>query len=509
VSTADGPEPKAPGMIPDQRYMREVIEAVRQPLGLFTLVILILFLLLTGIVATGRTTVPDWTVPLLVLVICVTLFSFVGVLIYDPGRLYQPPPPPPGQPAPPDPSVVIPAPVEFKKPDAPSADRADEWEKMYGAGKPPPDMDQWYRKLRPTLHQASFYTVPTYYLDRDLNVLDFNVAFELVFETIAGWLRGRHVNHFISELANRDEVLRHGIKFSDRVATEGRFPFVDLEPIVYDSAAFGRVEFTKVASQLHNADGRLQGWAVALMIRGLADWDKFERELEKKLFQDKLWSVYAGPYDRILPAFPAYTQLIKDVLAVLPAPGMCVGDFGAGTGNVTLELSRRGHRVYAVENNIGMLDRLAVKTKGDPNVSLVKASVEHLDCFKDAIFDAVTMVNVLYALDDPLGCLRGIHRVLKPGGLLGFSTTHRGTDLTDLLDAIKANGTGGGKSAQFLADYDILERVNREIGRTIAKRHTKEDYRSWVKLAGFDVLYSPEEDTYHNAVMLVHAKKKA
>src|SRR5947209_6405462 len=28
------------------------------------------------------------------------------------------------------------------------------------------------------------------------------------------------------------------------------------------------------------------------------------------------------------------SQLIKDVIAVLPAPGMCVADFGSGTGNV-------------------------------------------------------------------------------------------------------------------------------------------------------------------------------
>src|SRR5262249_26690878 len=154
--------------------------------------------------------------------------------------------------------------------------------------------------------------------------------------------------------------------------------FVDLEPIEYEAPGLGPVTFTKVASQLHNADGRLQGWAVALMVRSLADWDKFEHDLEARLFQDKLWSVYAGPYDRVLPNFPPYVQLIRDVVSVLPIPGQCVGDLGAGTGNVTQELVRQKHRVYAVENNIGMLDRLAVKTKGDPNVNLVKASVEHL-----------------------------------------------------------------------------------------------------------------------------------
>src|SRR5262249_51445776 len=190
-------------------------------------------------------------------------------------------------------------------------------DQIFGEKDPPPDLDSWYRKLRPTLHQASFYSVPTYYLDTDLNVLDYNIAFELVFRDITGRLRGRHVSWFIEKLKNNEAVYEHGIAFTERVNKTGMFPFIDLEPIVYDSPDFGPVEFTKVASQLHDEDGNLQGWSVALMIRSI-DWQPFEKRLESRLYLDKLWSVYSGPYDRILSTFPPYQKLIQDVIAVVP-----------------------------------------------------------------------------------------------------------------------------------------------------------------------------------------------
>lgn len=128
------------------------------------------------------------------------------------------------------------------------------WESILGADKDPPNVDAWYRRLRPSLHQASYYTVPTYYLDNDLYVVDYNIAFEIIFGELAGQLRGRHVNWLIEQMANADEVYEHGREFSDQVRETGSFPLVDLEPISYESPAFGRVEFTKVASQLHNAE---------------------------------------------------------------------------------------------------------------------------------------------------------------------------------------------------------------------------------------------------------------
>lgn len=496
----DPPPATAPGLPPADWFVR-IIEAVRQPIGFFALTCLVLTVLVAATLAAGWPELVYVFAGLLGLVIV----TFVGLLARDPKVFSPQAAPAPAEPAPPveqfkPPPSPTPAPTPPGEPD---------WEQIYSPGGPPPDMDAWYRQLRPTLHQASFYTVPTYYLDADLNVLDFNLAFDLLFRDIAGRLRGRHVNWFIDKLANRAAVIRHGVEFTNRTRQSGCFPFVDLEPIEYDSTRFGRVTFTKVASQLHDPEGRLKGWAVALMVRALADWPAFEGALRDKLFQDKLWSVYSGPYDRVLTRFPPYAQLVKDVTAVIPGPGLTVGDLGAGTGNVTAALLADGHRVYAVETNIGMLDRFALKHRGRAGVSLVKGAVEDLACFKPGIFDAVVMVNVLYAVDDPLGCLREVHRLLKPGGVLGFSTTHRETRLDALLAAIDAavRAAEPKPGGPLRADYEVLARANREIEQTIARRHSRADYRGWVEQAGFEITRLVDS-TYHDAVMLVHARKR-
>ena len=69
-------------------------------------------------------------------------------------------------------------------------------------------------------------------------------------------------------------------------------------------------------------------------------------------------------------------------------------------------------------------------------------------------------------------------------------------------DHFRANGYGGGYG-------DILSSSARtHLARTIAKRHTREEYRQWVEAAGFEVTRQ-DDSTYHGAVMLVHARKRA
>lgn len=376
---------------------------------------------------------------------------------------------------------------------------------IYGIEAPPPAVDEWYTKLRPVLHEASYYTIPTYYLDPDLRVIDWNIAFELVFSDIVGKLRYRHVTWFINQLANRDEVFDHARDFTEEVQ-KGRLPLVDVEPLRYDSENYGSVAFLKVATQLHDAGGQLHGWAVALYVQDI-DWGKFQRDLLHSMSEDKLWSVYSASYDRVLLKFPPYSQLIKDVISVVPKDARRVADCGAGTGNVTMELLNRKVRVTSVENNPAMLDRLRRRLGKEANVTAIKASVEHLDFVDSEMFDAVVMVNVLYAVEDPVRCLRGIHRILKPDGVLGFSTTHAETRLDPLLEKIKSTLEENGDWDKLAHDYERLRAANKQIEVTIACRHSREEYRNWVRSAGFEII-KEEPSTYVDAVMMIHARKK-
>lgn len=376
---------------------------------------------------------------------------------------------------------------------------AEEHAEIIGAAKPPPPPDEWYTRLRPVLHQVAQYTSPTYYLDVNYHIVDWNIAFELVFSRITNVLRGKHVNWFIAQLANAEDVFAHAAQFS-----AGSIPLVDLESLDYMTGDYGKARMLKVAVQLHNESGEYRGWAVMLMLQDIA-WDRFEKDLKERLDENKLWSAYAGSYDAVLTQYPNYQALIDKVVDVVPAHPCSVIDLGAGTGNVTKTLLDKGHKVTAIENNDGMLDRFRARDFGADRVRVVKSSVEHLGCLESGAIDAAVMVNVLYDVDDPLACLQEVNRILTAGGGLGFSTTHRETTLQPLLDDIERSLKDQGKLEELADDYHNVVEANKRL-EGIARRHSQDDYLGWVRAAGFEVenLFGSE---YQGAVMVVHARK--
>src|SRR5262249_50833664 len=151
------------------------------------------------------------------------------------------------------------------------------------------------------MYQAPRYTTPTYFLDTHLAVVAWNVAFELIFRRILSKIRRQHVNNFIIELANQTEVFEHAREFTEKVK-EGQLPLVDDEPLVYESPDYGKIEFIKVATQLTDAEANLKAWSVALLPKKI-DWSQFQRDLEKRLSEDRMWDLYAVSYDALLRGF--------------------------------------------------------------------------------------------------------------------------------------------------------------------------------------------------------------
>lgn len=104
-------------------------------------------------------------------------------------------------------------------------------------------------------------------------------------------------------------------------------------------------------------------------------------------------------------------------------PGMDLLDCGCGPGSITLGLARRvaPGRVVGIDKDAIQIEMANARLADEqvPNLRFETADIYELP-FPDASFDAVYSNAVLVYLHDPLAALRELHRVLKPGGVIGI-----------------------------------------------------------------------------------------
>ena len=139
----------------------------------------------------------------------------------------------------------------------------------------------------------------------------------------------------------------------------------------------------------------------------------------------------AASFSRSAASYDSVAQLQQQVgnqlLAKLPAgfTANTILDAGCGTGYFTRELTQRFNpdQIYAVDLAAGMLNYAADKTAeaDQSRTHWAQTDVEHLP-FADNSFDLVYSSLVVQWCADLEAFFREAKRVLKPGGILVFST---------------------------------------------------------------------------------------
>ncbi|MCV7377668.1 SAM-dependent methyltransferase [Mycobacterium alsense] len=102
-------------------------------------------------------------------------------------------------------------------------------------------------------------------------------------------------------------------------------------------------------------------------------------------------------------------------------PGMSVLDIGCGPGTITADIAARvaPGAVVAVDRVADVLAVARAESRGRDlsNVTFATADVHRLD-FPDDAFDIVHAHQVLQHVADPVGALREMRRVCRPGGIV-------------------------------------------------------------------------------------------
>jgi ubiquinone/menaquinone biosynthesis C-methylase UbiE len=135
---------------------------------------------------------------------------------------------------------------------------------------------------------------------------------------------------------------------------------------------------------------------------------------ERRTKSQEFFSSSAGQWDRLRE------ELFGDrfdlaALAALAQRDWVAGDFGCGTGQVSLALAPFVERVIAVDASAAMLQAAKRRLTGLDNVELRRGELEALP-IDDASVDVATLMLVLHHVPEPGKAIAELARVLKPRG---------------------------------------------------------------------------------------------
>jgi ubiquinone/menaquinone biosynthesis C-methylase UbiE len=136
------------------------------------------------------------------------------------------------------------------------------------------------------------------------------------------------------------------------------------------------------------------------------------------------FSATAAAYDAFAGTHPHLSRIrgrVHDIVARHVAPGASLLELNAGTGTDAVALARRGYRVHATDIAEGMLQRARDKVSASAlhgEVTVQECSFLDLDAVDGGPYDAVlSNLGGLNCTADLAPVARGLHRLLRPGGV--------------------------------------------------------------------------------------------
>lgn len=143
--------------------------------------------------------------------------------------------------------------------------------------------------------------------------------------------------------------------------------------------------------------------------------------------------------------------------------GEIVAELGAGSGWYTREASRRvGHtgKVYALEVQKELVETLKnrVRDEGLGNVECIWSNIELRGGSKlaDSLVDASIVANVLFQIEDKVGFVREVARIMKHGGRV-------------MIIDWTGDGSGAGPKGDHVVNESSARKLFEEMGFTFEK----------------------------------------
>ncbi len=142
----------------------------------------------------------------------------------------------------------------------------------------------------------------------------------------------------------------------------------------------------------------------------------------KGRFERFFWNRYAKCYDNLARHYLPYQSLVQEVCNHIDQYSagrpLNILDAGCGTGNYSIELSQRGHRVTGIDYSSAMFERAVRKKKSAEWPKFLFYNLIQPLPFEDNNFDAIISIHVLYTIQDQLQFLKELCRVARKQSII-------------------------------------------------------------------------------------------
>lgn len=363
--------------------------------------------------------------------------------------------------------------------------------------------------------------VPMLWLDSSFNILDWNDAFSLAFDRSADGKRGKCIAEWYNCLNNSEQLIVE----TKRWLAGKRRPQTRLELVVrFKSECYGAIHGITCLYPIGGRETSGDNWLVIFSNHFIekAASEAFHRDLVRVLREDALWSEYSVYYDNVLPNTLIYPDLLERMVGSsggLPeiASKSIVLDLGAGTGNLSLLLAKNSQKqllIYALDKNDAMIAVLRQKCSDHirsdmdgPGIVVARQDMRSLDGLPKQYFDHVMLNNVLFTLRDPVGLLKQVFEILKPGGDVRISGPKKDARLDILFDQIRQDLISNDKLPELEEDLKFMEQVNFKYLSPMLHRWNVSDLELLLIESGLSEIVYATDDVYAGQSMIVAARR--
>jgi ubiquinone/menaquinone biosynthesis C-methylase UbiE len=186
-------------------------------------------------------------------------------------------------------------------------------------------------------------------------------------------------------------------------------------------------------------------------------------------------------------------------------------DTGAGSGNLTVELAKKGKKVVAIDSEPYSLKLLKNKVEqSSQNIDIIEGNVGKLP-FLDNEFDGVTSMFLVPFVDDNEKYFSEVYRVLKSKGVFSASIwapIQKAEQNWNLRDAVEHKFTEMGLLPKYQKEWDELLYTSKINAKNIDSKNLDDtEIKNIMENIGFLDIVIDSDIAYNGYAYFLTARK--